>query len=143
MFKSETQFRVRYADTDKMGVVYHSNYIEYFEVARTESVRGLGFTYAMIEQMGVIMPVIEVHCKYIRPATYDELITVTANLHEMPEAHRITFHQEIYNEKKELLVKGHVVLYFMEARTLKRISMPEALRLKLIPYFSGETKQPH
>ncbi|ANH81310.1 thioesterase [Niabella ginsenosidivorans] len=140
MFTSATQFRVRYADTDKMGVVYHSNYIDYFEVARTESIRGLGFTYASMEAMGIIMPVIEVHCRYIRPATYDELITVTANLHELPEGHRITFHQEVYNEKKELLAKGHVTLYFMEAVTMKRVLMPEKLREQLLPFFENTTK---
>lgn len=140
MFTSATQLRVRYADTDKMGVVYHSNYIDYFEVARTESIRNLGITYAQIEAAGIIMPVIEVHCKYIRPATYDDLITVTANLHELPEGHRITFHQEACNEKKELLAKGHVVLYFMEARTMKRAAMPEALRAALTPFFDGATK---
>ncbi|MBZ4188321.1 acyl-CoA thioesterase [Niabella beijingensis] len=140
MFLSETQLRVRYADTDKMGVVYHSNYINYFEVARTESIRNLGFTYAAMESMGIIMPVIEVHCRYIRPATYDDLITVTANLHELPEGHRIVFHQEAYNEEKALLAKGHVVLYFMEARTMKRTVMPDPLRAALIPYFETATK---
>lgn len=140
MFISETQLRVRYADTDKMGVVYHSNYIDYFEVARTESIRGLGITYAAMEATGIIMPVIEVHCKYIRPATYDDLITVTANLHELPEGHRITFYQEAYNEQKELLAKGHVVLYFMEAQTMKRSVMPAPLRAALLPYFTGTTK---
>ncbi|MGJ7033524.1 acyl-CoA thioesterase [Niabella hirudinis] len=140
MFVSETQLRVRYADTDKMGVVYHSNYINYFEVARTESIRNLGITYAAMERAGIIMPVIEVHCRYIRPATYDDLITVTANLHELPEGHRITFHQEAYNDKKELLAKGHVVLYFMEARTMKRAAMPEQLRDALLPFFRDTTK---
>ncbi|MCF3111575.1 acyl-CoA thioesterase [Niabella sp. CC-SYL272] len=139
MFTSATQLRVRYADTDKMGVVYHSNYINYFEVARTESIRNLGITYAQMEAAGIIMPVIEVHCKYIRPATYDDLITVTANLYELPEGHRITFHQEAYNEEKELLAKGHVVLYFMEARTMKRAAMPDPLRAALKLYFDGPT----
>ncbi|WP_018627939.1 acyl-CoA thioesterase [Niabella aurantiaca] len=140
MFISETQLRVRYADTDKMGVVYHSNYIDYFEVARTESIRGLGITYAAMEAMGIIMPVIEVHCKYIRPATYDDLITVTANLQELPEGHRIIFYQEAYNAQKELLARGHVVLYFMEAQTMKRTTMPAPLRAALLPYFTGTTK---
>ncbi|AHF14988.1 acyl-CoA thioesterase [Niabella soli] len=140
MFTSSTQIRVRYADTDKMGVVYHSNYINYFEVARTESIRDLGFTYAAMESMGIIMPVIEVHCKYLRPATYDDLITVTANLHELPEGHRITFYQEAFNEKGAVLAKGHVVLYFMEAHTMKRAVMPGQLRERLEPYFTDIIK---
>lgn len=136
MFTSSIQLRVRYADTDKMGVVYHSNYINYFEVARTESIRNLGFTYAAMERIGIIMPVIEVHCKYVRPATYDDLITVTANLHELPEGHRITFYQEAFDEKGALLAKGYVVLYFMEAVTMKRTAMPQQLREKLLTYFT-------
>src|SRR5690606_8333652 len=98
MFESTTQLRVRYADTDQMGVVYHSNYINYFEIGRTESIRDLGFTYKDMEAMGTIMPIVEVNCKYLRPAKYDDLITVKTTLKELPEDHKITFHQEIFNE---------------------------------------------
>ena len=101
MFTSETQIRVRYAETDQMGVVYHSNYFPYFESARAESIRQLGFTYADMEKMGVIMPVIEVQCKYVRPASYDELLTVKVILKELPVHHKIEFHHEVFNEKKE------------------------------------------
>jgi acyl-CoA thioester hydrolase len=83
MFTSETQLRVRYAETDQMGVVYHSNYFPYFESARAESIRKLGFTYADMEKMGVIMPVIEVQCRYLRPALYDELLTVKVMLKDL------------------------------------------------------------
>lgn len=135
MFTTETQLRVRYAETDQMGVVYHSNYFPYFEVARAESIRQLGFTYADMERMGVIMPVIEVQCRYLRPAVYDDLLTVKVILRELPVHHKIEFHQEVYNEKGELLASGRVILYFMEAKTMKRTSMPEQLLLKLQPYF--------
>ena len=118
MFTSETQVRVRYAETDQMGVVYHSNYFPYFESARAESIRQLGFTYADMEKMGVIMPVIEVQCKYLRPALYDELLTVKVILKELPVHHKIEFHHEVYNEKKELLANARVILYFMEANTM-------------------------
>jgi acyl-CoA thioester hydrolase len=135
MFSSETQIRVRYAETDQMGVVYHSHYFQYFESARAESIRQLGLTYADMEKMGVIMPVIEVHCRYLRPAIYDDLLTVKVILKELPVHHKIEFHQEVYNEKKELLANGRVVLYFMEAKTMKRTSIPEELLVKLQPYF--------
>jgi acyl-CoA thioester hydrolase len=135
MFTTETQLRVRYAETDQMGVVYHSNYFPYFEVARAESIRQLGFTYADMEKMGVIMPVIEVQCRYLRPAVYDDLLTVKVILKELPVHHKIEFHQEVYNEKGELLASGKVILYFMEAKTMKRTIMPEQLLLKLQPYF--------
>lgn len=136
MFASETQIRVRYAETDQMGIVYHGNYFAYFETARAESIRQLGFTYADMEKMGVIMPVIEVQCKYLRPARYDDLLTVKVILKELPLHHKIEFHQEVYNEKKELLVTARIILYFMESTTMKRTTMPEQLLVKLQPYFS-------
>ena|ERR1051326_6735836 len=135
MFSTETQVRVRYAETDQMGVVYHGHYFQYFEVARAESIRQLGYTYADMEKMGVIMPVIEVQCRYLRPARYDDLLTVKVILKELPVHHKIEFHQEVYNERKELLATGKVILYFMESGTMKRTGMPEELLLKLQPYF--------
>ncbi|HEX2847439.1 MAG TPA: thioesterase family protein [Chitinophagaceae bacterium] len=135
MFTSQSKIRVRYAETDQMGVVYHSHYFQYFEVARAEAIRELGFTYADMERTGVIMPVIEVQCRYLRPALYDDLLTVKVILKELPLHHKIEFHQEVYNEKAELLVTGRVVLYFMEAKTMKRTAMPEKLQEKLQPFF--------
>ncbi len=135
MFVTESKVRVRYAETDQMGVVYHSHYFQYFEVARAEAIRELGFTYADMEKMGTIMPVIEVQCRYLRPALYDDLLTVRVILKELPLHHKIEFYQEVYNEKGELLVSGKVILYFMEAKTMKRSSMPEKLLEKLQPFF--------
>ncbi|MET0462454.1 MAG: thioesterase family protein [Chitinophagaceae bacterium] len=135
MFVTESKVRVRYAETDQMGVVYHSHYFQYFEVARAEAIRELGFTYADMEKMGTIMPVIEVQCRYLRPALYDDLLTVKVILKEMPAHHKIEFHQEVYNEKGELLVTGKVILYFMEAGSMKRSTMPEKLQEKLQPFF--------
>lgn len=136
MFKTETKIRVRYAETDQMGVVYHSNYFQYFEVARAESIRDLGLTYADIEKMGVIMPVVEVKCKYIRPALYDQLITVTVSVPHLPIDHKITFYSDVLNDKNELLATGHVCLYFMEAKTMKKTKMPQALFEKIKPFFA-------
>ena len=136
MFTTETQLRVRYAETDQMGVVYHSNYFPYFETARAESIRQLGFTYADMEKMGIIMPVIEVQCRYLRPALYDDLLTIKVILKELPVHHKIEFHHEVLNEKGELLATGKIILYFMEAKTMKRTTMPELLMKKLQPFFS-------
>ena len=135
MFSTNTQVRVRYAETDQMGVVYHGHYFQYFESARAESIRRLGLTYADMEKMGVIMPVIEVQCRYIRPALYDELLTIKVILKELPVRHKIEFHHEVFNEKDELLVVGKIILYFMEAKTMKRTSMPPELLEKLQSYF--------
>lgn len=135
MFTTSTQIRVRYAETDQMGVVYHSNFFPYFESARAESIRELGFTYADMEKMGMIMPVIDVHCRYLRPAKYDDLLTVKTILKELPVHHKIEFHHEVFNEKDELLVVGKIILYFMEAHSMKRTTMPAQLLEKLQSYF--------
>lgn len=135
MFTAETQIRVRYAETDQMNVVYHGNYAQYFEVARAESIRELGFTYKDIEATGIIMPIVELHVKFLRPAHYDDLLTVKTILKELPPDHRIHFHQEVYNEAGELLAIGKVSLYFMHAATMKKANMPEELLQKLKPFF--------
>ncbi len=136
MFESSYQVRVRYAETDQMNVVYHGNYTQYFEVARTESIRHLGFTYKDMEAMGIIMPIVEWHAKYIRPAHYDDLITIKTILKELPAGHRIEFHHEVYNELGKLLTVGRVVLYFLHAKTMEKTTMPLALREKIAPYFN-------
>jgi len=136
MFSSETKVRVRYAETDQMGVVYHSNFFLYYEVSRAESIRQLGFTYADMEKMGVIMPVVEVQSKFLRPALYDDLLIVKTILKELPIHHKIEFHHEICNENGELLATGKIILYFMEAKTMKRATIPAELRKRLQPYFS-------
>ena len=135
MFISETQIRVRYAETDQMNVVYYGNYAQYFEVGRAESIRQLGFTYKDMETMGVIMPVVEMHCRYVRPAQYDDLLTIKTTLKELPDAHRIEFHQEVFNETGKLLTSGRVVLYFMKANGMEKATMPEQLRKNLEPFF--------
>lgn len=135
MFTTETQVRVRYAETDQMGVVYHGNYFLYFETARAESIRDLGLTYADMEKSGIIMPVVDVHCKYMRPARYDDLLTIKTMLKELPLHHKIEFHHEVFNENNELLAIGKITLYFMERKTMKKATMPEPLLEKIKPYF--------
>lgn len=136
MFSFSHNIRVRYAETDQMGVVYHSHYFQYFESARAESIRFLGITYAEMEKMGVIMPVIEVQCRYLRPAKYDDLLAIKVVLKELPARHKIEFHHEVTNEKNELLATARVTLYFMEAVTMKPALMPAELVEKLNPYFT-------
>ncbi|HNF38361.1 MAG: acyl-CoA thioesterase [Chitinophagaceae bacterium] len=136
MFTSETNIRVRYAETDQMGVVYHSNYFLYFESARAESIRHMGFTYADMEKMGIIMPVVDVHCRYLRPAKYDDLLTIKTILKELPLHHKIEFFQEVYNEANVLLASAKITLYFMEAKDMKRTNIPEMFYNFLKPYFN-------
>lgn len=136
MFTSKTQIRIHYALTDQMGVVYHGHYAQFYEIGRTEALRSLGFTYKEIEAGGVILVVTEIHSKFVRPALYDDLITVVTTIKELPMHHRIIFHSEIFNEKNELLNVGNVTLYFIDAKTMKRCDMPEKIREKMRVFFS-------
>ena len=135
MFTSETKIRIHYALTDQMGMVYHGHYAQFYEIGRTESIRQLGYTYKDVEAMGVIMPVVDIHTRFLRPAKYDDLITVKTSLRELPTHHKIVFHGEIYNEQNDLLSTGDVTLYFMEASGMKRCEMPMVLRKALLDYF--------
>ncbi len=135
MFTTETSIRIHYALTDQMGVVYHGHYAQFYEIGRTEAIRTLGYTYKEIEAMGIFMPVTDIHSKFLRPAKYDDLITVKTTLKEMPVHHKIIFHSEIYNQDNQLLNVGDVTLYFMEAKTMRRCEMPDLLKEKLLQYF--------
>ena len=136
MYESITQIRVRYAETDQMNVVYYGNYAQYFEVGRVESIRQLGYTYKDMEISGIIMPVVEMHVRYLRPATYDDLLTVKTTLRELPVDHRIEFFQDVYNEEGKILAAGRIVLYFLDSATRKRTNIPSTMKEKLIPFFS-------
>lgn len=136
MFVFDYPIRVRYADTDQMNVVYHANYATFFEIGRTESIRSLGITYREMEAMGIEMPVTEIDIRFLRPARYDDLLTVRTTLRELPHHHRIEFWQEIFNEAGKLITSGRVTLYFLDRVTKKRSSMPEALMQRLQPFFT-------
>jgi acyl-CoA thioester hydrolase len=135
MFTSETTIRVRYAETDQMNVVYHGNYAQYFEVGRVESIRQLGLSYKDVEASGIVMPVIEWTAKFIRPAHYDDLLTVRTSVKKWPVDYRIEFHQEVFNDRGNLLTTGKVLLYFLKASTLEKTHMPEEMARTLRPFF--------
>lgn len=135
MFITETHIRVRYAETDQMNVVYYGNYAQYFEVARAESIRNLGFTYKEMEAAGVIMPVVEMQTKYLRPAHYDDLLTIKTIMRELPVDHRILFEHEVYNQEKKLLTLGKVILYFVKMGNFEKTAMPANLRSLLQHFF--------
>lgn len=135
MFSFDTQVRVRYADTDQMQVVYHAKFIEYFEVGRTDAIRSLGISYKDLEQQGTMMPVVKVECSYLRPAKYDDLLTIRTTLEAMPIGHRIEFGNEVYNEKGKLLCTAKIVLYFLDMQSREKINIPVILSDKLQPFF--------
>jgi acyl-CoA thioester hydrolase len=137
VFITETHIRVRYAETDQMNVVYYGNYAQYFEVARAESIRNLGFTYREMEAAGVMMPVVEMQIKFLRPAHYDDLLTIKTILRELPVDHRILFEHEVYNQEKKLLTLGKVILYFVKIGSFEKTIMPANLRSLIQTFFPG------
>ncbi len=138
MFTSTTQIRVRYGETDQMGYLYYGNYALYYEVGRAEAIRQLGFTYRELEEMGIMMPVVELHSHYYRPALYDDLVTVKTSLKELPDSPKIQFHSELYNEAGQLLNKGVTTLVFYDPKLKAKANMPEELYSRLSPFFNKE-----
>ena len=126
MASFETKIRVEYHHTDQMGIVHHSNYVKFFEVARTEWLRANGLTYAEMERRGVMMPIVDVAVKYRNPALYDELISVTAFVDEMPMA-RMTFRYEVRGEDGRDIASGSTTLGFVDRETRRPQRAPQWL----------------
>ena len=135
MFTFDTQIRVRYGETDQMGYLYYGHYAQYFEVGRAETIRSLGISYKEMEtDLGIMMPVMSLQMRYVRPALYDELLTIRTTLRQLPES-TMTFHHEIFNEKKKLVNGGSVKLCFVDMKSGKTVAPPQYLLDKLAPYF--------
>ena len=126
MISFETKIRVEYHHTDQMGIVHHSNYVKFFEVARTEWLRAMGITYAEMERRGVMMPIVDVAVKYRNPALYDELISVTAFVDEAPMA-RMTFRYEVRGEDGREIATGSTTLGFIDSQTRRPQRAPQWL----------------
>lgn len=124
------QTRVRYVETDQMGVVYHGNYAVYFEMGRVEWLRNLGVSYKKMEDEGVMLPVVSLTMNYKKPARYDELITIKT-IFKNQSLVKIEFDYEIYNEKSELLTTGYSMLVFVDKRTGRPRTPPEYILSKL------------
>jgi acyl-CoA thioester hydrolase len=125
-----TNVRVRYGETDQMGVVYHGNYASYFEIARTEWLRNLGVTYKELENKGIMLPVISLFFNFIKSAKYDDVLTIIVILKKKPLV-KIEFDYEIYNQKKEKISTGNSVLAFMDMKTNKPLRCPDYILEKL------------
>ncbi len=136
MYTSETQVRVRYGETDQMGFLYYGYYALYYEVGRAEAIRQLGFTYRELEELGIQMPVVELHAQYFRPALYDNLITIRTILKELPDGAKIKFYSELYNEAGELLNKGVTTLVFYDPKEKKKVHMHPEMLSRLAPFFT-------
>lgn len=131
MIVHEFHKRVRYGETDQMGYLYYGNYAQYYEIGRVEMLRAQGLTYKEMEQeRGVLMPVVSLQMRFVRPAHYDELLAIRTTLRKLPDKF-ITFEVEIFNENRKLVNGGTVRLCFVEANSGKTISAPEFLLEKL------------
>jgi acyl-CoA thioester hydrolase len=134
MFSHDTTLRVRYGETDRMGFVYYGDYAEYFEVGRVEALRSLGFPYRKLEDEGILLPVSDMQVRYLRPAHYDDVITVRTSIDALPKA-RIHFRYELFNEAGEMITEAATTLVFVDAATMRPRRAPKALLDALAPYF--------
>lgn len=125
-----TSFRIRYAETDQMGVVYHGNYAQFFELGRTEWLRETGITYKNMEDNGIMLPVVSLQCNFKKSALYDDVLTVTTKLKKTPTV-KIEFDYEINNQNNELICTGNTVLAFLNKETKKPMRCPEYILTKL------------
>ena len=126
MISFEHKLRVEYHHTDQMGIVHHSNYIKFFEAARTEWLRAAGMTYAEMERRGVMMPIVDVHVRYRQPAYYDEVLSVSVFVDELPMA-RMIFRYEIRGEDGRDVASGTTTLGFIDSVTRRPQRAPEWL----------------
>lgn len=127
MKKGVVEVRVRYAETDQMGVVYHSNYLNYLELGRVEWLRSLGYSYAELEKKGVLLPVVHAELNYRFPARYDELIRIETEVSSIGKS-SIEFSSQLYNVNDTLVLEGKVKLVCLNADSFKPISIPVDLR---------------
>lgn len=126
----QTEIRVRYGEVDAMGFVYHSHYIEYFDVARSEMMRQWGIPNSEIERRGVMLPVLKVEIDYKNPAHYDDLLTIRTTIKDMPRV-KIKFDYEVFNPNGECITTASVTLAFMNAQTKRACRCPQFITEKL------------
>ena len=123
----EFKVRVRYSETDQMGVVYHGNYAQYLEIGRVELLRNIGVSYKLLEESGVMLPVVSLTMNYKKPARYDDLLTIKTVLKKLSTV-KLELDYEIYNESQELLTIASSILVFVDAKTGRSMRPPEDLK---------------
>ncbi len=132
--------RVRYADTDRMGYVYYGRYAEYLESARTEMIRSWGISYREMEESGILLPVIEFNIKFLKPAYYDDVLSICCRIDEIPQM-KLRIWNEVNNEGGEMIAEGLVVLAFIDRKSMKPLpagggflsKLNEAVQKKKLP----------
>lgn len=126
MMYYETHFPVRYYETDQMAVVHHSNYIRFFECARSAMLADGGYPIEQCEADGVTMPIVSVECKYLFPARMGDVLTATAAIETVPLA-KLVIRQEVYNQDGVLCASGRVVLGFLSKETGRPVRCPQKM----------------
>ena len=126
----QLEIRVRYGETDQMGYVYYGNYAQFFEMGRVEWLRHLGVSYKDMETSGIMLPVLKLETNYLKPAKYDELLTLKTTLKKLPGV-KIEFDYELFNEQNELLTTAYTSLVFIDMKKNKPTRCPDNLLKKL------------
>ena len=126
MIEHEYKFRVTYPDTDKMGTMHHANYVKYYEAARWELLRNIGIPYNLVEELGVMCPVISMKFKFLKTTRYDEQLTIKTRLKDIKGV-RIWFTYKLYNEKDELINEAETELAFVGKHNWKPCVAPNFL----------------
>ena len=129
-----TDIRVRYYDTDQMGIVYYGNYARFYEIGRVEAIRHLGINYKDLEERGISMPVYDLNSRFIRPAKYDDLLTIRVTIPQLPKT-RFMFSYEIFNQDGQLLNTGQTTLVFVRTDTGRPCTAPNDLVEAAKPFF--------
>ena len=127
------KIKVRYCETDQMGLVHHGSYVNYFEEARIAWIANLGFSYSEMEKSGIILPVSKLNVSYLKPAYFDDNLDVNVELAKIPTS-RLIFNYTIKN-KDEVVVTGNTILAFLDKKTKKPVRCPDYMLEKVAPLF--------
>ena len=130
MMELTIEIKIRYDEVDKMGYVYHGNYAKYFHLSRTELLRTVGLCDKTLEDHNILLPVIEMNIRYLKPIFYDDVIKVSTRLLETTYT-KMLFEHNVYNMKNELINKGISTLALVDLESRKPIRMPEFIRTKI------------
>ena len=130
MISSSSTIRVRYDEVDKMGYVYHGNYAKYFHLSRKRLLRKLGINDKKLESQNILMPVIEISIRYIKPVFYDDLVKIETTLKELSGI-KLKFDHLVYNQNNKIINKGKSTLVFVDHKTQKVMRIPERIFKKL------------
>ena len=134
MLQGTIQYRVRYFDADPMGYCNNANYPKFYEMGRDELFREIGVPYTEVEKAGFMLPLADLHVRYIKPSKYDDLLTITTSVTEYPTA-KIIFNYSIHNQHNELINEGYTTLVFVDILTRRPVRMPAIVAEKIKKYF--------